>query len=1073
MPRVFRLVRAAGPRSALRALASLAAAGGPAAAPDRAVIVPTRPAAREARRTIERVWIVERAQRSSILPRTPGLPARPEQAASVWTLGDDAGARAVEAGAVAPASVAGDGASDVEAGGAEALVLPHLLTRDEFYDSLYARAGFDRPLLSALERQAVAWRAADTAAARGAPPPFALRPGLVAEVLALYDTLRRSNRTIADFTRVMTEALEPGAETDHGARRLLDQTRFLDAVFREYEATLEARGALDEHRLREGVIAAGLARPWRHVILTVADQAAEPDGLWPADFDLLARLPGLARLDVIATAALLDTGLRERLLDLLPGIEEEPWADEEGPPPCLVCDNTGDSRIFVARDREEELAGIVRRLLAEPSDAVCRGPAMPEEAATPGGTGALEEASRPGKSARPAPAASRGRPPLDETLIVYQRPLPYVYLAERLFARHGLVCDRADALPLAAEPFAAAADTLCEVVVSGYARDALLDALATPHFSWLPERAPLARAERQALAEWLVQQGFAAGRDACAAILSRAAAGGGRLRRAVAALAGLLDDLAVFDEPAWLSSHAGALAAMLARRERPMAGATERHLRARAAVRATLDALASAYAGPDDRQVEFREMVAVLRRALEQQTFATAASGSGVRLVDARAARYAACDAAFLVGLVEGEWPAASRPNIFYPAPLLRDLGWPGDAGRLAAARARWEDLLRLPRGRVSVSTFQLEDDAIVRPSVLLEDLEEAGLPVLAIPEDAAATAAAPAAGGEGEAGSAGGDRAGAAVDAGAATRVWIAIREGRPPAGDPRFHGAAGPVPPGPYPVTAVERYVDCPFKYFAGRVLRLGEEPEDEIGLTPRERGTLVHRVFEQFFTRWTEAGEGAIAPARLPAARQLFADVVDAELAALPEADRLIERTRLLGSAVAPGLGERVFRLEASRPVPVVERLLEQPLGGRYDLGRADGRPVDLTGVADRIDLLADGTLRVLDYKIGRAPDVGRSVQLGIYALCAERQLEGRHGRSWRTGLAAYVTPAAAEPWVAAVEQDDDRRPLEAARERFLDAIAGIERGEFPPRPADRRLCRTCAYAAVCRKDYVGAD
>jgi RecB family exonuclease len=279
--------------------------------------------------------------------------------------------------------------------------------------------------------------------------------------------------------------------------------------------------------------------------------------------------------------------------------------------------------------------------------------------------------------------------------------------------------------------------------------------------------------------------------------------------------------------------------------------------------------------------------------------------------------------------------------------------------------------------------------------------------------------------------------------------------------------------VPPGPYPVTAVERYVDCPFKYFAGRVLRLGEEPEDEIGLTPRERGTLVHRVFEQFFTRWTEAGEGAIAPARLPAARQLFADVVDAELAALPEADRLIERTRLLGSAVAPGLGERVFRLEASRPVPVVERLLEQPLGGRYDLGRADGRPVDLTGVADRIDLLADGTLRVLDYKIGRAPDVGRSVQLGIYALCAERQLEGRHGRSWRTGLAAYVTPAAAEPWVAAVEQDDDRRPLEAARERFLDAIAGIERGEFPPRPADRRLCRTCAYAAVCRKDYVGAD
>lgn len=1042
-PRVFRLVRAAGPRGAQRALAHLAIAGGPSAASDRAVVVPTRPAAREARRTIERIWIVE---------RTAGVPAG------------------------APAAAPGRrGSGLVEAAG-DAIVLPHLLTRDDLYDSLYARAGLDRPLLSPFERQAIVWRAADAAAARGAPAPFAVRPGLVAEMLALYDALRRNNRTVDDFARAMTEALEPGAETDRGARRLLDQTRFLDAVFREYEATLDARVALDEHRLRAHVIAAGLARPWRHVILTVADQAAEPDGLWPADFDLLARLPGLARLDVIATVSVLDAGLHERLHALLPGLAEEPWEDDEGPPPCLVRSDSGDGLVVVVRDREEELAAIVRRLLAEPVAAARRGPAAPEGAARSDGGVAIVGPAAPEASATPAqPAVSRGRPPLDETLIVYQRPLPYVYLAERLFARHGLACDRADALPLAAEPYAAAVDALCEVVVSGYAREALLDALATPHFSWLPDRVPLGRFERQALAEWLGREGFTAGRAACAALVSRAAAGarGDPPRRGAQALAALLDDLSAFDVPARLSSHAGALAAILARRERPVVGATERHLRARAAVRATLDALASAYSGLDDRQIEFRDLVAVLRRALEQQTFATAGGGAGVRLVDARAARYAACDAAFLVGLVEGEWPAATRPNIFYPASLLRDLGWPGDAGRLAAARARWEDLLRLPRARVGVSTFQLEDDAIVRPSVLLEELDEAGLPRLAIPDDATPAAATPGAGARVEPRAADGDEPGAGPEVERVACEWLAIRDARPPAGEPRFHGAAGPVPPGPYPVTAVERYIDCPFKYFAGRVLRLGEEPEEEVGLAPRERGTLVHRVFQRFFERWGEAGAGAIAPGSLPAARQIFAEVVEAELATLPEADRLIERTRLLGSAVAPGLGERVFRLEARRPVPVIERLLEQPLAGRYDLGRADGQPVELTGVADRIDLLADGTLRVLDYKIGRAPDVRRSVQIGIYALCAERQLEGRHGRSWRTGLAAYVTPGAAEPWVAAVGDEGDRRPLEEARRRFVDAIAGIERGDFPPRPADRRLCRSCAYAAVCRKDYVEAD
>ena len=34
-------------------------------------------------------------------------------------------------------------------------------------------------------------------------------------------------------------------------------------------------------------------------------------------------------------------------------------------------------------------------------------------------------------------------------------------------------------------------------------------------------------------------------------------------------------------------------------------------------------------------------------------------------------------------------------------------------------------------------------------------------------------------------------------------------------------------------------------------------------------------------------------------------------------------------------------------------------------------------------------------------------------------------------------------------------------------MLDGIAG---GHFPPRPAERSLCAVCAYAAVCRKDYV---
>ena len=119
-----------------------------------------------------------------------------------------------------------------------------------------------------------------------------------------------------------------------------------------------------------------------------------------------------------------------------------------------------------------------------------------------------------------------------------------------------------------------------------------------------------------------------------------------------------------------------------------------------------------------------------------------------------------------------------------------------------------------------------------------------------------------------------------------------------------------------------------------------------------------------------------------------------------------DAALERTRLLGSPVAAGLGEAVLRMEAERPVPVVARLLERRLDGEFTFDTPDGpRTVALRGKADRIDLLADGTFRLLDYKLGWPP--GRdALQLPVYGMCAEQQLDGYRGRRWTLGEAAYL-------------------------------------------------------------------
>ena len=260
----------------------------------------------------------------------------------------------------------------------------------------------------------------------------------------------------------------------------------------------------------------------------------------------------------------------------------------------------------------------------------------------------------------------------------------------------------------------------------------------------------------------------------------------------------------------------------------------------------------------------------------------------------------------------------------------------------------------------------------------------------------------------------------------------------------------------------------------FFAQHVLRLEEEPDDEEVMDPRRQGQLVHQVFESFFREWQGAGHKAITAGNLDLARDVFRGVVDRALERLPDGEAALERTRLLGSSAASGLGEAVFRMEAERPVPVVDRLLEHALKGSFTIATKDGpRVVELRGKADRVDLLADGTFRLIDYKLGWPPDRGRALQLPVYSICAEQRLDGYGGRSsWTTGEAVYLAFKGPKRVVPLFASPESRLEILArAQQRLADTIDAISRGEFPPTPDDVYRCEMCSFAAVCRKDYVG--
>lgn len=906
--------------------------------------------------------------------------------------------------------------------------LPDLVTRDEWYARMRERLAPSPRPLSTFDREVLLRQCAHAAHAAGAEPPFNLRAGLIAEILALYDELRRRHRSVADFDRLMTGALEPGADYDRGASRLLAQTRFLSATFEAFEAALSNETAADEHRIR-GLALASDQPIYRHVIVTVPDQAADRHGLWTADFDLLARMPHLAAIDVIATDALLETGYHQRLHEsIFPGIEEVRGDAQSSPPPVLVVPDSedGDARAFVCRDREEELAEFARVL-----------------------------------------AGHGDRAALDRTGIVFQRPLPYLYLARQVFGDAGLPYQALDSLPLAGEPYAAAIDLVFSAVAADYTRGALLELLRSPHFRFTHDGQPVTIAGVHALDRWLVDRKFLGGVERLSALAASDAPSSSGRGPALGAAASAASALAAAAGQQSASAQIDAFLQFLTNFEQlPGDGAPwrERHVRARGAIMSALQMLRDSHAAHGTAALSIAELSGAVRRWIEGQTFSPRLGSAGVTLLDATAAPYADLDEIRIVGLSEADWPERSSRSIFYPQSLLAQLGWPSDQDRVSASRTRFQDLLRLPRRRVSLSVFTLEDDSIVSPSPLLEDIDAVGLPVerLVPPAETPrprvfvheSLAIEP-----------------VLVDAVAGDmRDWLALRTSRAFDSD-AYRGAIGPQAPAVYAVSRLERYLECPFKYFAAHVLKLPEEREEQAWMTPQERGHFVHEVFESFFAEWQQQGGGAITIANTGDAMTLFRRVAERHLDELPEGDRALERTLLLGSAAAAGFGERAFAFEIEDGVPVLERLLEYELQDTFSFtSEGEARRITLRSKADRIDLLADGTFRIVDYKIGRAPERKRSLQLPIYGSCARQSLEGRDGRSWTLARAGYIAFKEKNPFV---ELQNPARSVAEGETRLIAVVDALERGEFPVRPDEPFLCNWCAYPSLCRKDYVGDD
>lgn len=179
--------------------------------------------------------------------------------------------------------------------------------------------------------------------------------------------------------------------------------------------------------------------------------------------------------------------------------------------------------------------------------------------------------------------------------------------------------------------------------------------------------------------------------------------------------------------------------------------------------------------------------------------------------------------------------------------------------------------------------------------------------------------------------------------------------------------------VRPAELPVTAIRTLIRDPYAIYARRVLRLA--PLDPLRPQPdaRLRGSVLHRILQDFVTGRPSAETLAQAESRLLsiAARILASEVPW-------PATRALWQARL---ARAASFFLTVDR-QAGTPVIVEET-------GRIGLA---GLPFTLTARPDRIDLLPDGRAHVMDYKTGTPPTAAQQKafdkQLLLEAAMVER-------------------------------------------------------------------------------------
>jgi ATP-dependent helicase/nuclease subunit B len=287
--------------------------------------------------------------------------------------------------------------------------------------------------------------------------------------------------------------------------------------------------------------------------------------------------------------------------------------------------------------------------------------------------------------------------------------------------------------------------------------------------------------------------------------------------------------------------------------------------------------------------------------------------------------------------------------------------------------------------------------------------------------------------------------------------------------------------------------RYGKCPHQYWLTNCLKVEPIEEPEEGLDPKSRGQAYHRALELFYQKLIAADKAI--------------DDLDAE-----EVDRLSDRAvatavTLIESDPHFRAGEfwvyekqelafrvrQFLRFEHKAALTSVDKY--RPFQAEASFGYEGGAPplkitdaaltILMRGKIDRIDQALEPTaavgqsqsaeskrFRVIDYKtgsdyLGKSMEQGIELQLPIYALAVQRSISPDSKVTAGQYLSVHGLKATGNLFSKRRRDGEQPPDLIALTEEKASAYArAIKQGIFTVQPVSRSICAKCQHEQICR-------